>query len=273
MPILPTTIVQQQLDAYNARDLSGWLATYAPDARQFALHGGYLAQGHEQMSERMRGRFAEPDLFAHLVSRTVLGNVVVDLEVVTRNLPEGLGTVEMLCVYEVQDGLITQASFVMEPAKPAQDGAIIAVNPASQAVQGLRARLTEYLASLYPTGNPCGARSAAPAAPQSYWFGCVAENAIVGCGAVAIQAEAGAVQHGEIKHVFVEPAQRGKGYARTLLARLECHLREQHIGLVRLVTSPAQTAALALYQELGYRPCAPFGQVGPNMLFMNKVLA
>lgn len=268
MSILPAAVVQQQLDAYNARDLSGWLATYAPDARQFALHGGYLARGHEQMSERMRERFAEPDLFAHLVSRTVMGNVVVDLEVVTRNLPHGLGTVEMLCVYEVQDGLITQASFVMEPIKPVADGEMIAVNPASQAVQGLRSQLAGYLASLYPDGNPCRAQS--PASADAHWFGCVVANSVAGCGAVEI--DAAGKRHGEIKQVWVNPAQRGKGHARSLLARLEQHLREQHIGLARLVTSPAQTAALALYQALGYRPCEPFAADGPNLLFMDKRL-
>ena len=34
-----------------------------------------------------------------------------DLEIVTRNVPEGRGTVEMLCVYEVVDGRIVRASF------------------------------------------------------------------------------------------------------------------------------------------------------------------
>jgi hypothetical protein len=31
----------------------------------------------------------------------VVGNVVVDSEEITRNFPEGLGTIEMLCIYEV----------------------------------------------------------------------------------------------------------------------------------------------------------------------------
>ena len=35
----------------------------------------------------------------------------VTCELITRNFPEGLGTVEMLCVYEVVDGRIQRASF------------------------------------------------------------------------------------------------------------------------------------------------------------------
>lgn len=110
--ITPVTVIQQQLDAYNAKDIEGWLATYAKDAEQYMLHGARLARGHEEMRTRMLSRFAEPDLHARLLNRTVMGNVVVDLEVITRNFPEGRGTVEMLCVYEVNDdGLIDKASF------------------------------------------------------------------------------------------------------------------------------------------------------------------
>ena len=84
---------------------------FAPDAEQYVLHGERLAQGHAQMRERFLARFAEPDLHARLLSRTVVGAMVVDCELITRNFPEGLGTVEMLCVYEVVNGRIQRASF------------------------------------------------------------------------------------------------------------------------------------------------------------------
>jgi len=110
-PTSPLAVVQAQLDAYNAKDLDALMATYAPDAQQFALHGALLAQGHAQIRPRYQERFAEPDLHARLLNRSVLGNFVTDLEIVTRNFPEGRGTVEMLCVYEVADGCILRASF------------------------------------------------------------------------------------------------------------------------------------------------------------------
>ena len=111
-PVLPPlAVVQAQLDAYNAKDIDALLATYAPDAEQYVLHGERLAQGHAQMRERFLARFTEPDLHARLLSRTVVGAMVVDCELITRNFPEGLGTVEMLCVYEVVDGCIQRASF------------------------------------------------------------------------------------------------------------------------------------------------------------------
>ncbi len=107
------SIVQAQLDAYNAKDVEALLQTYAPDAEQFTLHGALLAQGHTELRARFLTRFSEPDLYAKLVSRTVVGNVVTDTELITRNFPEGLGTLEMLCVYEVINGRIQRASFAV----------------------------------------------------------------------------------------------------------------------------------------------------------------
>lgn len=110
-PTSPLAVVQAQLDAYNAKDLDALMHTYALDAQQFALHGALLAQGIDQIRPRYQERFLEPDLHARLLTRSVLGNFVTDLEIVTRNFPEGRGTVEMLCVYEVVDGRIVRASF------------------------------------------------------------------------------------------------------------------------------------------------------------------
>ena len=107
----PAAIVQVQLDAYNAKDIDALMATYAPDARQFTLHGPLLAQGAEALRTRYLARFAEPDLHARLVTRSVVGNIVTDVEIVTRNFPEGLGSIEMLCIYEVVNGRIQTASF------------------------------------------------------------------------------------------------------------------------------------------------------------------
>ena len=109
--VTPLTVVQAQLDAYNAKDVEALLRAYAPDAEQFTLHGALLAKGHEQLRSRYLMRFAEPDLHARLISRIVVGSVVIDAELVTRNFPEGLGTLEMLCIYEVVNGRIQRASF------------------------------------------------------------------------------------------------------------------------------------------------------------------
>ena len=111
MPTSPLQLIERQLAAYNAKDIDGLLDTYAADAEQYTLHGERLAKGHAEMRPRFLARFAEPDLHARLISRTVMGKVVVDFECITRNFPEGRGTVEMLCIYETSDGLIRKVSF------------------------------------------------------------------------------------------------------------------------------------------------------------------
>jgi hypothetical protein len=108
-------VVQRQLDAYNAKDIDAWLATYAPEAEQYELHGACLARGHAEIRARTLARFAEPDLHAALLTRTVMGTVVVDHERVTRNFPEGKGTVDMLCIYEVRGACIARATFALAP--------------------------------------------------------------------------------------------------------------------------------------------------------------
>lgn len=116
----PEKVVQAQLDAYNAKDIDALLGTYHPDAEQYTMHGGLVARGHAAMRPRFLARFSEPDLHATLLHRAVVGNFVMDHERVTRNLPEGRGEVEMLCVYEVLDGLIVKASFAF--AEPVRTG-------------------------------------------------------------------------------------------------------------------------------------------------------
>jgi hypothetical protein len=106
----PAAVVQRQLDAYNARDVDALLATYAPDARQYEHPATLLASGHEPMRERFAQRFQEPDLHARLLQRVVMGNLVIDHEVVTRNFPEGKGAVELIAIYEVVDGRIRSQS-------------------------------------------------------------------------------------------------------------------------------------------------------------------
>lgn len=108
-----TALAERQVDAYNRKDMDAWLDTYAPDAEQYDIDGKLLARGHAQMRERMAARFAEPDLHAAIIQRIVMGEVVVDYEEVTRNFPEGVGSMRMLCVYRVVDGRFARATFAL----------------------------------------------------------------------------------------------------------------------------------------------------------------
>lgn len=107
----PVQLIQQQLDAYNSKNIKVWLACYHPEAVQLDFHGTVLASGHDEMQQRISLRFLEPDLHAKLLNRMVMGDWVIDHELIQRNFPEGRGQVEMLCSYQVKQGLIVKALF------------------------------------------------------------------------------------------------------------------------------------------------------------------
>jgi len=105
----PASVVQRQLDAYNARDVDTLLAIYADDAALYEHPDKLLAQGIAALRERFALRFQEPNLHAALLHRIVAGDKVIDHERVTRTFPEGPGTIELIMIYEVQAGRITRA--------------------------------------------------------------------------------------------------------------------------------------------------------------------
>lgn len=105
----PEDTVQRQLEAFNARELEALLATYADDAEIYEHPGTLIAAGKDALRERYRARLAEPNLHAHLLYRVVVGKKVIDHERVTRTFPEGEGEIDLLMIYEVEDGRIAKA--------------------------------------------------------------------------------------------------------------------------------------------------------------------
>ena len=108
-------VVQRQLDAYNARDIEGFMSAWAEDAEYFEHPSTLLARGSAQIRDRHVARFKEPDLHGALIKRMVAGNMVVDQERVTRTFPEGKGHVDVIAIYRVQRGRIAAAWFIVGP--------------------------------------------------------------------------------------------------------------------------------------------------------------
>jgi hypothetical protein len=106
------SVVQRQLDAYNAKDVDALMATYAHDAQQFEHPAKLLASGAAEIRERFAARFQEPNLHAELLNRIVAGGMVIDHEKITRTFPEGTGTIELVAMYDVQNGRIARAWFI-----------------------------------------------------------------------------------------------------------------------------------------------------------------
>jgi len=96
-----------------------------------------------------------------------------------------------------------------------------------------------------------------------------AAGAVVGCGAIVLTPE-----YGEIKRMYVQPAARGQGLARGVLALLEQAALDQGCPEMVLETGPSQPAALSLYERHGFQRCAPYGDYpdDPLSVFMRKPL-
>lgn len=117
-PAHPGFPVQQQLEAYNARDIDAFMRWWAEDCRYYAFPDQLLASGIDAVRERHVARFQEPNLHGRLVSRITVADVVVDQEVVTRTFPDGPGEVDVVAIYEVEDGKIAKAWFKIGPPRP-----------------------------------------------------------------------------------------------------------------------------------------------------------
>ncbi len=104
-------VVARQLDAYNARNIDAFMAAWHDDAEYVAHPNELLARGNGEIRARHEIRFKEPDLHGRLIARMSVGNLVVDREIVTRNFPEGRGTVDVIAIYEIAAGKIARAWF------------------------------------------------------------------------------------------------------------------------------------------------------------------
>ena len=105
----PEDIVQRQLEAYNARDLEAFLATYTDGVQLYRMPAKEpTTVGKEAMRAVYRQRFASTNLHATILSRMVLGNKVIDHERVV-GIRET--AIEAVAVYEVDGGLIRTVWF------------------------------------------------------------------------------------------------------------------------------------------------------------------
>jgi hypothetical protein len=114
----PEAVVQAQLDAYNAHDVEALVAIYADDAEQFQHPATPMARGAAQLRARFSARFAESRPRAQLLNRIVAGNIVIDHEHIHSQFPEGAGRQEMVATYEVVDGRIARAWFIIGARTP-----------------------------------------------------------------------------------------------------------------------------------------------------------
>jgi GNAT superfamily N-acetyltransferase len=77
----------------------------------------------------------------------------------------------------------------------------------------------------------------------------------------------------EVRRLYVRPAHRGNGIARTLMSHAHHHAARH--GMTRLILDvlPARTAVISFYRRLGYTETEPFGPESPvPMIYMQRAV-
>ena len=143
--------------------------------------------------------------------------------------------------------------------------------PDQPEVAALLDALDAYLASLYPPEANHILDLKALSAPEVSFFVARRDGVAVGTGAVRVNP---GQDHGEIKRMYVAPAERGRRIGQTLLQALEDAVRAQGRRRALLETGRDQVAAVRLYERCGYTRCAAFGGYPDNglSLFLGKAL-
>jgi GNAT superfamily N-acetyltransferase len=94
------------------------------------------------------------------------------------------------------------------------------------------------------------------------------DGTVVGCGAYRRRSD----ECCEMKRLFVPDRYRGLGIGRKLCDALIASARAEGFKLMRLDTAAQMSEAVALYEAIGFKRCAPYNEyperLMPHMVFM-----
>jgi putative acetyltransferase len=142
-------------------------------------------------------------------------------------------------------------------------------------VLALIAELDAYLSSIYPPDQNYLLDLAGLQHPSVTFLAAWHGDTVVGCGAVRTmpaEAATGGKPYGEIKRMFVSPAQRGARLGARILAALETVLHAQGIDRALMETGEELVHAVRMYRANGYAERGPYGEYPDNgtSLFLEK---
>jgi GNAT superfamily N-acetyltransferase len=127
------------------------------------------------------------------------------------------------------------------------------------------------IASRYPGWEPASSQPVKPsdlAPPIGIWLVAYRDGHAIGCGGLQrLDAETG-----EVRRIFLDQTERGRGTGRRLLVGLEEHARRLGYKRVRLTTGDGQPEALGMFQSAGYEEIPPFTDGVFTRHWMEKAL-
>ena len=107
--VSPRYLAQEQLDAYNKRDINAFLKPYAKNVKVYRFPDKLSYEGLENMRKNYEGFFKNtPDLHCKLLKRIVYKNKVIDHELVTANGR----TFKAVAIYTMKNGKIDTVTFM-----------------------------------------------------------------------------------------------------------------------------------------------------------------
>lgn len=109
--ITPVMLVQQQVNAYNARSIDAFLAPYADDVEMYQFPGKLIGKGKDAMRKAYSAIFSNsPDLHCEIKERIIQGNTVIDKEIVS-----GIGKtkVEGISIYNIENNKIKKVYVIL----------------------------------------------------------------------------------------------------------------------------------------------------------------
>lgn len=142
----------------------------------------------------------------------------------------------------------------------------------SRDAKRLIAALDSGLAELYPPAQRFGPNLKAEHLGDGRGTFLVARDGdrAVGCGAIRLLDPKTA----EVKRMYVEPDQRGRGVGRAVLARLQAAAGQMGAQRLVLETGSHSPDALALYRRAGFMQIDCWGEyaTSPTSICMEKIL-
>lgn len=110
----PLECAQEQLDAYNARNIERFAEVYSDDVELIDLaSGNVFCKGIDELRLRYGAQFERcNELHCELVSRIVCPPFVIDEELVSGLSPNGI--VHAVATYHCEEGKIIRAWFMRE---------------------------------------------------------------------------------------------------------------------------------------------------------------
>lgn len=110
LPSSPEILAQQQLNAYNLRNIDAFLEPYADSVELYEFPDKLFAKGKASMRIQYAEMFKRtPELHCEVTKRIVQGNTVIDHETVSGFGPKPLNAI---AIYKIEKGKIAKVYFI-----------------------------------------------------------------------------------------------------------------------------------------------------------------